>query len=883
MAPFGLLAVCVFMLALVVAVRSAPTPHDFIHVAESDDDMPTNKFTDPTKENVRDALRGLFENIAVVASNNGTCDHNIHVLWSSQVGSSVFATPTIADLHSDGRKEIVVPTYTHYVEVLDGATGGDTPGFPFTHPHFRSHSSAVPIDLDADGSLEWLIATFTGELVFLSEDGQALPGRTIKIPPLPVKRNWKKQNLGVTDAAKSTVNKAPPRPAVFELAKRQQAVVQQRRATPKAEPLPVLSKDAQTLDHAEPHSDPPIDPIAVVAQPLSNPADPSRVPQTVGRTLQQLADEPQPELAPQDEEPLVPNHEYRPEDYYGGDMYDDDRNWDDDSMQPPAQAPQTIGTDGWLSPEAKASMDLVFHPELFRSAVNVEAEHDPFSIYAMQETGNTVVVQSDEIAVDAHILSTPIIVDTDLDGKLDVVVHVTYFFDAQHYDLPENADALPKDVDTDDYVASAIVVLDLLSGAVKCQQVLHLTTKTVAHPAYAFSSPVVVNINQGLLMDIFVATPLGFLVGFDGNGHVLPGWPKHMAPIVGAPVSDDVNGDGKLDMCAGDVKGNVACFHADGREMWHTFVSGAVTDTPMLGDVNGDTFVDIVVGTSTGGIFALDGRNGKLLPYFPIIADGAVMAPPLLLNLNASHSSGLHIVVPAMDGFLYIVSGTTGCYEVVDLGEKSYTMVLADDLTGNGMMDLVVTTVGGTVTVLETKTPFHPLKAWPRRHKSFNGATANEGRVGVFIAAESRQHRDIRGDRFKLLVTIKDDRPHTPLSPGGFRMYTVLVFAGTHIILGMRKTVDATTMSLELPCPAQRMYTTLRVVLVTSEGLVFEDSVAVTFNMHFLETIKYLVVVPFLATCAALWFVRKQHTVIAPRVVYRHGRLVLNDEDYYFR
>jgi hypothetical protein len=362
---------------------------------------------------------------------------------------------------------------------------------------------------------------------------------------------------------------------------------------------------------------------------------------------------------------------------------------------------------------------------------------------------------------------------------------------------------------------------------------------------------------------------------------MLPGWPKTMAPIIGGPVSDDVNGDGKLDMCAGDVKGNVVCFHADGREMWHTLVSGAVTDTPMLGDVNGDSFVDLVVGTSTGGIYAFDGRNGKLLPYFPVSADGAVMAPPLLLNLNASASGkGLHIVVPALDGFLYVISGTTGCYEVVDLGEKSYTMVLADDLTGNGLMDLVVTTVSGGVTVFETRTPFHPLKAWPRRHKSFNGGTANEGRVGVFIEQASRVHRDIRGDRFTLLVAIKDDRPHTP---SGFRVYTVIVFAGTHIILGMRKTFDAAPMSLELPCPQQRMYTTLRVVLVTNEGLVFEDSVAVTFNLHFLETIKYLVVGPFLLTCLALWFVRKQHTVVVPRVLYRHGRLVLNDEEFYFR
>ena len=35
----------------------------------------------------------------------------------SQVSSSVYATPLITDLYSDGRKDIVVPSFVHYLEV----------------------------------------------------------------------------------------------------------------------------------------------------------------------------------------------------------------------------------------------------------------------------------------------------------------------------------------------------------------------------------------------------------------------------------------------------------------------------------------------------------------------------------------------------------------------------------------------------------------------------------------------------------------------------------------------------------------------------------------------------------------------------------------------
>ncbi len=40
-------------------------------------------------------------------------------------------------------------------------------------------------------------------------------------------------------------------------------------------------------------------------------------------------------------------------------------------------------------------------------------------------------------------------------------------------------------------------------------------------------------------------------------------------------------------------------------------------------------------------------------------------------------------------------------------------MVLADDLDGNGRLNLVVSTMNGNVYAFETPSAFHPLKAWP--------------------------------------------------------------------------------------------------------------------------------------------------------------------------
>ena len=53
-----------------------------------------------------------------------------------------------------------------------------------------------------------------------------------------------------------------------------------------------------------------------------------------------------------------------------------------------------------------------------------------------------------------------------------------------------------------------------------------------------------------------------------------------------------------------------------------------------------------------------------------------------------------------------------GCADAVDVGETSYTMVLADDLNADGKLDLLVTTMNGNVYVFSSPASYHPLKSW---------------------------------------------------------------------------------------------------------------------------------------------------------------------------
>jgi len=49
-----------------------------------------------------------------------TCPQNIALKWHAEASSAVYSTPLITDLFSDGRKDIIVPSFLHNLEVGAG-------------------------------------------------------------------------------------------------------------------------------------------------------------------------------------------------------------------------------------------------------------------------------------------------------------------------------------------------------------------------------------------------------------------------------------------------------------------------------------------------------------------------------------------------------------------------------------------------------------------------------------------------------------------------------------------------------------------------------------------------------------------------------------------
>ena len=144
--------------------------------------------------------------------------------------------------------------------------------------------------------------------------------------------------------------------------------------------------------------------------------------------------------------------------------------------------------------------------------------------------------------------------------------------------------------------------------------------------------------------------------------------------------------------------------------------------------------LEVVVTGRDGGVWALDAESGLDIDNFPIRTHGKIMAPTTLLKLrvkdtvaspdddiklemlaaDVQSSDGLQLVIPCHDGFIYIISGATGCVNKVAVHEHVYAAVVADDLTEDGNLELLVGTMSGNVLAFATTTPYHPLNAQPQ-------------------------------------------------------------------------------------------------------------------------------------------------------------------------
>jgi len=742
----------------------------------------------------------------------------------------------------------VVPSFVHYLEVLEGTDGDKVPGWPAFHQS-NVHSSPLLYDIDKDGVREIALATYNGVVNFFRVSGYMMMDK-LEVPRRKVRKDW---YVGLNP---DPVDRSHPDVHDSSIAKE---------ATSKETPVIDQNKSGsmeggETLKNtSEQHS---VETKLNSTQAQENVQLPNNVNDTHSGSISNVTTKAENTSQSHTQRRLLQTADKSDEQTGSSKTHESDSG---------AKVAATVENGEPLDEDADASFDLFRDPEDLPDEYNYD--YDDYvddRLWGDEDWKEQEHEKAEDyVSIDAHILSTPVIADIDKDGVQEMVIAVSYFFDHEYYRDSDHAKEL-EGIDIGKYVASSIVVFNLDTRQVKWAAELDLSTDTVHFRAHVFSSPTVVDLDGDGYLDILIGTAYGYFYVIDHRGKVRNKFPLEMAEIHAPVIAADINDDGKIEMVTTDSHGNVAAWTAEGEEIWEVHLKSLIPQRPTVGDVNGDGHTDVVVPTVSGNIYVLSGKDGSKIQPFPYRTHGRIMSPVLLLDMSkhGENAKGLTLATTSFDGYLYLIEGSSGCADVVDIGETSYTMVLADNVDGGDDLDLIVTTMNGNVFCFSTQSPHHPLKEWRSSNQGRNNAAYQYNREGIYVKHGSRTFRDEEGKNFwvefeivdKYRVPYGNQAPYnvtvTLLVPGNYQGDRRIVVSGLYHQPGKQR--------MMLPTVPVRTTGTVVVEMVDKNGLYFSDEFSLTFHMHYYKLLKWLLLLPMLGMFGVLVILRPQEGAPLP-------------------
>lgn len=807
------------------------------------DETKKNKFRE--RDATDDALG--YPNLDEDELLNKQCPQNLELRWQTEVSSSIYATPLIADINSDGKLDVVVPSFVHYLEVLEGSDGDKMPGWPAFHQS-TVHASPLLYDIDKDGVREIALATYNGEVLFFRVSGYMMSDK-LEVPRLKVKRDW---HVGLNP---DPVDRSHPDVHDDQLI--EEALLNSR-------PRPKMDKqEKQNNSHIEADiklseriNDTSPEERTNIAENHTN-AD-IRLPNNIDHATSDSG----PERTKNAENGTNTKRRLL-EDQASKSLEESGSGSKANTTEDVHAA--TVENDAGLEADADSSFELFRENDELADEYNYDYDDYVDDHLWGEEEWTEAQHEASEnyVNIDSHILCTPVIADIDNDGVSEMIVAVSYFFDHEYYDNPEHLKELGG-IDIGKYVAGGVVVFNLETKQVKWTAKLDLSTDTAKFRAYIYASPTVVDLDGDGNLDILVGTSFGLFYVLDHKGKVREKFPLEMAEIQGAVVAADINDDGKIELVTTDTHGNVAAWTAQGKEIWEAHLKSLIPQGPTIGDVDGDGHTDVVVPTLSGNIYVLSGKDGSVVRPYPYRTHGRVMNRILLVDLTkrGEKKKGLTIVTTSFDGYLYLIDGQTSCADVVDIGETSYSMVLADNVDGGDDLDLIVATMNGNVFCFSTPAPHHPLKAWRSPDHGRNNVANRFNREGIYVAPSSRAFRDEEGKSFWVEIEIVDRYRFPSGSQAPYNVTATLLVPGNYQgnrTIKQNQVYDrAGKYRIKLPTVGVRTTGTVLVEMVDKNGLYFSDDFALTFHMYYYKLLKWLIVLPMLWMFGILVILRPQ-------------------------
>lgn len=484
---------------------------------------------------------------------------------------------------------------------------------------------------------------------------------------------------------------------------------------------------------------------------------------------------------------------------------------------------------------------------------------------------------NDYVFVDAHVLATPIITDTNGDGIFaELVVPVSYYFDPYRYGDVEELTRLNglEAGELVDYVAGGVVVVDLDSGKVKGQRMLGITRGVDNQPGYLLATPTAVRLTPSEDLVIIVGSVMGELHVMEADSlREQQGFPLLVDSITAQVAVGDLFNGGKLDLLVGDRSGNLYCVDSKGKRVWERELDQPLPATVRLADVEGDGLLEVFVASRHGDVWVLNGQTGQdhTPSRYPVHLNSGVETSLLLVHLhNKKGGAGdggqgqetLGVVVPTADS-LYVVDASSGCVQAVPTDQHvMYELATGDidpyspglELLGVGLdgMLLCYRLSGG-------KTQAMRQEEWSMDAMGSSLFT-HKASSFYFELPLANSSQEIAGKTFALSLTLHSSNYQTS---GAFSL--VVSVGRKHVLwretLQVRQRV--TEFSLRVPTPPTPTHAFVTVLLCNQHMQCLSQSSNLRFNLHAEDHLKWFLSLPFLCLCATLLWLHREHSAQA--------------------
>jgi subtilisin family serine protease len=216
----------------------------------------------------------------------------------------------------------------------------------------------------------------------------------------------------------------------------------------------------------------------------------------------------------------------------------------------------------------------------------------------------------------------------------------------------------------------------LTAGGTLTEQVRTIVDPTL-HPGWPIQLGLIVDWSVLSIADHLAAADVDrdgradLLVGygdtvriFNGDGAMLPGWPRTVDPggqgdrTQRSPAVGDLTGDGVPEVIAATNGGRVFVWSSNGTPIapWPLTKSGTALDVAAA-DVNGDGRDEIVV-TGWSGVIDVIGVNGVSLPGWPRVLSGTALLPPVIGDVGGDGTREILVAGNYAPSNLWLLSST---------------------------------------------------------------------------------------------------------------------------------------------------------------------------------------------------------------------------------